>query len=88
MGPNEDVKDLSGEDCDISIWLIVWCVWVCNESHIGYLLDRLGFINNYKEPQLWLDLLRYGTDVANVFPWTVTLVTNKKTIQKYIYIND
>ena len=24
------------------IWLIVWCVWVCDESHIGYLLGRSG----------------------------------------------
>ena len=24
--------------CDTPIWLIVWCVWVCDESHIGYLL--------------------------------------------------
>ena len=34
VGPNEDVRDLSGEDCDTLIWLIVWCVWVCDESHI------------------------------------------------------
>ena len=42
VGPNEDVRDLSGGDCDTPIWLIVWCVWVCDESHIGYLLDRFG----------------------------------------------
>ena len=29
--------------CDASIWLFVWCVWVCNESHIGYLLGWTGF---------------------------------------------
>ena len=40
VGPNEDVRNLSGGDCDTPIWLIVWCVWVCDESHIGYLLDR------------------------------------------------
>ena len=28
----------------------------------------LGFINNYKEPQLWLVFLRYSADVASVFP--------------------
>ena len=28
--------------CDTPIWLIVWCVWVCDESHIGYLLGRSG----------------------------------------------
>ena len=38
VSPNEDVRDLSGGDCDALIWLIVWCVWVCDESHIGYLL--------------------------------------------------
>ena len=32
----------------------------------------LGFINNYKEPQLWLVLLRYSADVASVFPWVIT----------------
>ena len=26
--------------CDTPIWLIVWCVWVCDESYIGYLLGR------------------------------------------------
>ena len=38
VGPNEDVRDLSEGDCDAPIWLIVWCVWVCDESHIEYLL--------------------------------------------------
>ena len=33
---------------------------------------KLGFINNYKEPQLWLVLLRYSADVASTFPWVVT----------------
>ena len=40
MGPNEDVRDLSGGDCDNLIWMIVWSVWVCDESHMGYLLGR------------------------------------------------
>ena len=30
------------ESCDAQIWLIVWCVWVCDESYIGYLLSRFG----------------------------------------------
>ena len=51
VGLNEDVRDLGGGDCDTPISLIVRCVWVCNESHIGYLLVDLGFINNYNEPQ-------------------------------------
>ena len=32
----------------------------------------LGFINNYKEPQLCLVLLRYSAVVASAFPWVVT----------------
>ena len=28
--------------CDTPIWLIVWCVWVCDESHIEYLLGWTG----------------------------------------------
>ena len=43
VGLNEDVRDLSGGDCDALIWLIMWCVWVCDESYIGYLLGWLGF---------------------------------------------
>ena len=34
--------------CDVPIWLIAWCVWVCDKSHIGYLLGRSGF---YKQLQ-------------------------------------
>ena len=41
---------------------------------------ELGFINNYKEPQLWLVLLRYSADVASAFPWVVIPVNLK--IQK------
>ena len=40
MGPNEDIRDLIGGDYDTPIWLIVWYVWVYDESHIGYLLGR------------------------------------------------
>ena len=47
-------------------------MWVCDESHIRYLLGSLGFINNYKESQLWLVLLRYSADVVSAFPWIVT----------------
>ena len=42
VGSNEDVRDLSGRDWDTPIWLIVWCVWMCHESHIGYVLGRSG----------------------------------------------
>ena len=43
VGPNEDVRDLSEGDCDAQIWLIVWCVWVYDEFHIGYLLGWTEF---------------------------------------------
>ena len=33
---------------------------------------KLGFINYYKKPQLWLVLLRYSADVANIILWVVT----------------
>jgi hypothetical protein len=36
MGPNEDVKDLSGRDCNAPN--SDKCV--CAESHIGHILDR------------------------------------------------
>ena len=52
VGPNEDVRDLNGGDCDTSNWLIVWCVWVCDKSHIGYLLGWTG---------------RYNTNMASTF---------------------
>ena len=35
---------------------------------------ELGFINNYKEPQLRLVFLKYNADVASVFPWVVTYI--------------
>ena len=39
---------------------------------LGIYWVELGFINNYKEPQLQLVLLRYSADVASAFPWVVT----------------
>ena len=52
--------------------------WLCNvcgcvmSPTSGIYWVELGFINNYKEPQLWLVLLRYSADVASAFPWVVT----------------
>ena len=43
MGPSEDVRNLSQGDCDAPIWLIVCCVWMCDDSHIRYLLGRSEF---------------------------------------------
>ena len=39
---------------------------------LGIYWVELAFINNYKESQLQLVLLRYSADVASVFPWVVT----------------
>ena len=39
---------------------------------LGIYWVELDFINNYKEPQLRLVLLRYNADVASAFPWVVT----------------
>ena len=47
------------------------CGCVMSPTSGIYWVD-LGFINNYKEPQLWLVLLRYSVDVASAFPWVVT----------------
>ena len=38
VGSNEDASDLSRGNCDAPIWLIMWYVWVCDESHIGHIL--------------------------------------------------
>ena len=47
VDPNEDIRDLSEGDCDAPN--LIDCV-MCPTSGI-YWVD-LGFINNYKEPQL------------------------------------
>ena len=41
----------------------------------------LGFINNYKESQLWLVILRYSADVASAFPWVVTIIESIKQVK-------
>ena len=50
VGPNEDVRDLSGVECVAQIWLIVWCVQMCDESHIEYLSVELGLTTNFLVP--------------------------------------
>ena len=52
-------------------WLCDVCGCVMSPTSDIYWVD-LGFINNYKEPQWWLILLRYSADVASAFPWVVT----------------
>ena len=47
------------------------CGYVISLTSGIYQID-LDFINNCKEPQLRLVLLRYSTDVASTFPWVVT----------------
>ena len=48
-------------------WLCDVCEYVLSPTSGIYWVD-LDFINNYKEPQLRLVLLRYSAKVANVFP--------------------
>ena len=52
-------------------WLCDVCGCVMSPTSDIYWVE-LGFINNYKEPQLWLVLLRYSADVVSAFPWVVT----------------
>ena len=52
-------------------WLCDVCGCVMSPTSGIYWVE-LSFINNYKEPQLWLVLLRYSADVASAFPWVVT----------------
>ena len=52
-------------------WLYDVYGYVMSPTSSIYWVD-LSFINNYKEPQLWLVFLRYSVDVAGVFPWVVT----------------
>ena len=47
------------------------CGYVTSPTSSIYWVN-LGFINNYKEFQLLLILLRYGADVSSAFPWVVT----------------
>jgi hypothetical protein len=49
MGPNEDVRDLSGGDCDAPN--SDKCVCLPSPTSGNYWVE-LGFINNCKEPQL------------------------------------
>ena len=52
-------------------WLCDMCGCVMSPTSGIYWVD-LGFINNYKEPYLWLVLLRYSAFVASDFPWVGT----------------
>ena len=61
------------------------CVGVWWVPHRVFWVE-LSFINNYKEPQLWLVLLRYSADVASTFPWVVTKSIHDLTTKPhYIY---
>ena len=52
-------------------WLCDVCGCVMSPTSGIYWVE-LGFINNCKEPQLWLVLLRDNAYVASAFPWVVT----------------
>ena len=56
-------------------WLCDVCGCVISPTLGIYWVD-LDFINNYKEPQLWLVLLKYNVDVASAFPWIVTCIAS------------
>ena len=60
-------KDL---DYDAPIWLIVCSMCVMSPTSGIYWVE-LDFINNYKEPQLWLVLLRYNADMTKTFPYVI-----------------
>ena len=51
-------------------WLCDVCGCVMSPTSGIYWVE-LGLINNYKELQLWLVLLRYNADVASASPWIV-----------------
>ena len=57
--------------------------WLCDMYRCvmsptsGIYWVELGFINNYKEPQLWLVLLRYSANVASAFPWVITVAVKE-----------
>ena len=54
--------------------------WLCDvygcvmSLTLGIYRIDLGFINNYKESQLWLIFLMYSADVTSAFSWIVTLI--------------
>ena len=48
-------------------WLCNVCGCVMSPKSSIYWVE-LGFINNYKESQLWLVFLRYNIDMTNDFP--------------------
>ena len=52
-------------------WLCDVCGYVMSLTSGIYWVE-LDFINNCKEPQLWLVLLRYSANVADIFPWVIT----------------
>ena len=61
-------------------WLYDVCGCVMSPTSGIYCIE-LGFINNYKELQFWLVLLRYSVDVASAFPWIVTYAYKVITLQ-------
>ena len=66
-------------------WLYDVCRCVMSPT-LGIYWVELGFINNYKEPQLWLVILRYIVDVASAFPWVVTKTITKLSTSILILI--
>ena len=62
-------------------WLCDVCGCVMSPTSGIYWVE-LGFINNYKELQLWLVILRYSADVASAFPWVITRMISTSCLSK------
>ena len=61
-------------------WLCDVCGCVMSLTSGIYWVE-LSFMNNYKEPQLWLILLRYSVNVTSAFPWVITVIYKKNVFQ-------
>ena len=62
-------------------WLCDVCGCVMSPT-LGIYWVKLSFINNCKEPQLWLVLLRYSVDVVSAFPWVINLGGESRNFYK------
>ena len=66
-------------------WLCDVCGCVMNLTSDIYWIN-LSFINNYKEPQLWLILFRYNANVVSVFFWIFSKMIENMMKSDYEYM--
>ena len=72
---------------DVFVIVMPQFYWLCDVRGCvmsltsGIYSVDLGFINNYKEPQLWLILLRYSVNMTSAFPWVITVIYKKNVFQ-------